>query len=171
MKKYLFPLGFFILLSGFSAYTQTPPPVSQKSEDQTVAKTGVEADEENSDLVITATVRARELKFEIVPDPKVEFPGRADRQTVWDSDRENLPEKVEPGVTYRDIGIRLRIYSRFAEIQRIVLEAIDEDQPPGGNGEIGSTALPAKKNAVLPPESTAPAVTTVKRPIKRSPKK
>ena len=68
--------------------------------------------------------------MEIVPTPKVEFPGNRERQTVWEADRENLPAQIEPGVTYRDIGIRLRIYSRFSEIQRIVLEAIDETDPP-----------------------------------------
>jgi hypothetical protein len=33
---------------------------------------------------------------------------------------------VEPGVTYRNIGIRLKIVSRFADIERIVAEALGE---------------------------------------------
>ncbi|HEX8249585.1 MAG TPA: hypothetical protein VF599_15515 [Pyrinomonadaceae bacterium] len=125
MKKHLLPGGIFILLFSLAAFSQTPAPTPQN---QTKNQTTTEApDEKNSDLVITANVRARELKIEIVPNPTVEFSGKPERQTVWEADRENLPEKTEPGVTYRNIGIRLRIYSRFAEIQRIVLEALDEE--------------------------------------------
>jgi hypothetical protein len=91
---------------------------------------------ESADIAITATVTAKELRFEIVPNPTVEFPGKHQRDTVWDAERENLPRPVEPGVTYRNIGIRLKIVSRFADIDRIVAEALgevpvtDEVQPP-----------------------------------------
>jgi hypothetical protein len=81
---------------------------------------------ESADVSITATVRARELTFEVVPNPAVEFPGTHKRDTVWDAARENLPPAVQPGVTYRDIGIRLKIVSRFADIDRIVAEALGE---------------------------------------------
>jgi hypothetical protein len=140
MKKHLLPCGIFILLFSLAAFSQTPAPTPQN---QIKNQTTTEADEKNSDLVITANVRARELKMEIVPKPTVEFPGRPERRTVWEADRENLPETTEPGVTYRNIGIRLRIYSRFAEIQRIVLEALDE--------ETGSTV-----DNQNPPEENAP---------------
>jgi hypothetical protein len=92
---------------------------------------------ETADVAITATVTARELLFEIVPNPTVEFPGKPKRDTVWEAERENLPRPVQPGVTYRNIGIRLKIVSRFADIERIVAEALgevpvtDEVQPPG----------------------------------------
>jgi hypothetical protein len=115
-------------------------------------------DENNSDLVITANVRARELKVEIVPNPTVEFPGKPARQTVWEADRQNLPEKIEPGVTYRDIGIRLRIYSRFAEIQRIVLEAIDEEQPNSTvTNQVSPAAETPESKPAAKPESSAVA--------------
>ncbi len=78
------------------------------------------------DLSITANVSARELKFEIVPNPTVDFPGQPKRETVWEADRQNLPKPVEPGVTYRNIGIQLRISSRFADIEHIVAEALGE---------------------------------------------
>jgi hypothetical protein len=78
------------------------------------------------DLSITARVTADSLRFEKVPDPKVEFTGKPRRDTVWQSDRQNLPQQVQPGVTYRDIGITLRITSVFADIDRIVAEALGE---------------------------------------------
>ena len=80
----------------------------------------------DADVLILANVTAKDLKFETVPNPKVEFPGKPDRQTVWEADRQNLPSSVEPGVTYRNIGIQLRIASRFADIERIVAEALGE---------------------------------------------
>jgi hypothetical protein len=78
------------------------------------------------DLSITARVTAESLRFEKVPNPKVEFTGQPRRDTVWDSQREHLPEQVRPGVTYRNIGITLRITSVFADIDRIVAEALGE---------------------------------------------
>ncbi|MET0751756.1 MAG: hypothetical protein ABWZ66_00150 [Pyrinomonadaceae bacterium] len=122
MKKYFFSGAICVLFLCL--------PVSAQTTNSTTNQTTDDANAENSDIVITATVRAKELKFEIVPTPTVEFPGTKTRQTVWEADRENLPAQVEPGVVYRDIGIRLRIYSRFSEIQRIVLEALDEPNAP-----------------------------------------
>lgn len=59
---------------------------------------------ENPDVEFTATVKARELRFEEVPDTEVHPPAQ--------TERENLPEKVRPadaGTTFRDISIRVRI--------------------------------------------------------------
>jgi hypothetical protein len=82
--------------------------------------------EEDADLVIIANVTAKELKFDVVPNPNVTFPGKPERMTEWSAERTNLPPQVQPGVTYRDIGIRLKIVSRFADIDRIVAEALGE---------------------------------------------
>ena len=90
------------------------------------ANTRAEESGVEPDLSITARVTAESLRFEKVPNPKVEFTGRPRRDTVWRSERENIPEQVQPGVTYRDIGITLRITSVFADIDRIVAEALGE---------------------------------------------
>ncbi len=79
-----------------------------------------------ADVAITARVRARELRFDVVPSPKVDFPCKPNCETSWEADRENLPTPVQPGVTYRNIGIRLRITSVFSDIDRIVAEALGE---------------------------------------------
>lgn len=85
-----------------------------------------EVSADSADLAITATVMARELRFEVVPNPTVEFTGNPDRRTEWGAERQNLPRPVQPGVTYRNIGIQLKIVSVFAEIDRIVAEALGE---------------------------------------------
>jgi len=70
---------------------------------------------ENPDVEISAVVKAREFCFEEVPETKVRFPGHPEREAVRGTERENLPEEVEPGVTYRDPKVRLRIASALVE--------------------------------------------------------
>ena len=63
----------------------------------------------NPDIAIDAGVEMRELRFEKVPDPEVNFRGNTRRNSVWTSRRTNLPDEVEEDVVYRDAGIKLRI--------------------------------------------------------------
>jgi hypothetical protein len=53
-------------------------------------------------------VKARELRFDEVPDTEVRPPAQ--------TERENLPEEVEPGVTYRNPRVRLRIASAYQDL-------------------------------------------------------
>jgi hypothetical protein len=93
-------------------------------------------------------VKARELRFDVVPNPSVEFPGQPARQTVWEAERENLPTPVQPGVTYRNIGIRLKITSIFSDIDRIVAEALGETPVTGDAKRAGTEAT--NKPSVIP---------------------
>ena len=102
----------------------TPPPAAQTS--SAAPQSAPAASSKSNDLEITANVTASELRFEVVPEPKVEFTGQPERETIWEADRQNLPRPVQPGVTYRNIGIQLRISSVFADIDRIVAEALGE---------------------------------------------
>ena len=86
------------------------------------------------DVAILATVHAKELRFTEVPEVKVTFPGQPQNQTVWKSDRTNLPDQVQPYVTYRDIGIRLTITSTLPNIEQILNEALG----PSPNVEEGA---------------------------------
>jgi hypothetical protein len=83
-------------------------------------------DVQEADVAIIANITAKELRFDVVPDSTVVFFDKPNNQTIWQADRYNLPDKIEPGVTYRNIGIRLKITSRFADIDRIVAEALGE---------------------------------------------
>ena len=75
------------------------------------------------DVAIFATVHADQLRFTEVPDVKVTFTN-PQNQNVWKSDRTNLPDRVQPYVTYRDIGIRLTITSTLPNIEQILNEAL-----------------------------------------------
>jgi hypothetical protein len=68
------------------------------------------------DIEIGASLKARKLRFRSKPESKVDFHGgsrvRTDEriedvelQTESGSERRNLPDEVEPGVTYRDVEV------------------------------------------------------------------
>src|SRR5215210_7060673 len=67
----------------------------------------------NPDVAFNAEVRMRELHFEEVPDPEVRFRGNTERNSLWESKCENLPDEVQEGVIYRNAGVRLRIASEM----------------------------------------------------------
>ena len=54
------------------------------------------------DIEIGASFKAKELRFAEVPETDVRHVG--DSTSV--SERTNLPDEVEPGVTYRDVEVR-----------------------------------------------------------------
>ncbi len=146
-----------------SGTTAPPPAPVQRDDAPQETKSTPDVSTESADIVITATVKARELTFEVVPNPTVEFPGKHKRDTVWDAVRENLPPAVQPGVTYRDIGIRLKIVSRFADIERIVAEALGEvpvtDQvlpPDNAQPQPGATPAPAPSVPTPQPNGGTP---------------
>ena len=56
----------------------------------------------------------RELHFEEVPDLEVRVRGNTERNSVWKSRRENLPDEVREGVVYRNAGIQLRVATEIA---------------------------------------------------------
>ena len=67
------------------------------------------------DVEIAATVRARELRFECKPGVEVRAYADAPADAESLSERENLPAEVEPGVTYRDVGVRWRLAARLRD--------------------------------------------------------
>jgi hypothetical protein len=67
-----------------------------------------------ADIELLATVRADELRFDQAPETEVRFFGEPGHESASGSDRTNLPEKVEPGVTYRDVRVDYRLASRLA---------------------------------------------------------
>ena len=130
-----------------AVFAQTPAPGPSQTRSEAEA-----------DLSITARVTADSLRFEKVPNTRVEFTGRPERQTVWEADRQNLPQEVRPGVTYRDIGITLRITSVFADIDRIVAEALGE-VPPSEDSRPSAPRPPAT-NTPPPAADTPPSNST-----------
>ena len=65
------------------------------------------------DVDVSTTVRARELRFKTVPKTRVWFEGEPAERSVSETERENLPDEVEPDVTYRDVTVRWNARSRI----------------------------------------------------------
>jgi pyruvate/2-oxoglutarate dehydrogenase complex dihydrolipoamide acyltransferase (E2) component len=68
---------------------------------------------ENPGIDFLATVKARELRFEEEPQTELRFWGHPERNSVSVNESKNLPEKVQQGVTYRDVSVRSRIASEL----------------------------------------------------------
>jgi hypothetical protein len=65
------------------------------------------------DIEFTSSIKADELRFEEVPETEVRFHGDPDHESGSGSDRSNLPERVEEGVTYRTVRVDYRLATRL----------------------------------------------------------
>jgi hypothetical protein len=72
------------------------------------------------DVEMRAAVRAKELRFERKPEVRVRAYADSSASAESVSERDNLPNELEPGVTYRDFAIRWRLAARL-------------DDPPDGD--------------------------------------
>jgi hypothetical protein len=109
-------LAVVLALAGPAAWAQPPAEPAGEIEG--------EVDPDTADISITATVRVRELRFGEEPRTHVEFSGQPARITQNTTERENLPEKVQPGVTYRNVVVRWTAATVFAEPERVVAELL-----------------------------------------------
>ena len=71
------------------------------------------SDEEAADVDVFTSVRAKELRFEQVPETKLWFEGEPAQRHSSEVERENLPGEVEAGETYRGAEIRWRVRGRI----------------------------------------------------------
>jgi hypothetical protein len=69
--------------------------------------------EHEPDVEISAAVRAKELRFECKPDVEVGMHGDSPASGGSFSERENLPDELEPGISYRDFAVRWRLAARL----------------------------------------------------------
>ena len=67
------------------------------------------------DVEISAKVRAKELRFECKPDVDVGAYSDSPASAESVSERENLPDELEPGVTYKDFAVRWRLAARLED--------------------------------------------------------
>ena len=83
-----------------------------------------------ADVEIGATARAKRLRFRRKPETRVEFEGEGhvEGESGIESDshteRENLPDEVEPGKVYRDVRVSWIAGARIddEEVRRLVDE-------------------------------------------------
>jgi hypothetical protein len=63
-------------------------------------------DQDVADIEIGAAARARRMRFRTKPEAEVEFRGSPEIESDSHTERENLPDEVEPGKTYRDVRVQ-----------------------------------------------------------------
>jgi hypothetical protein len=73
---------------------------------------------ERPDVEMGARVKAKRLRFKRVPETEVQFPGEPEPDSESGSERKNLPEEVEPGVTYRDVEVRWRAGAKITRREK-----------------------------------------------------
>jgi hypothetical protein len=74
------------------------------------------------DIEMGAVVKAKRLRFKRVPETDVDVGNDGESG----SERENLPDEVEPGVTYRDVRVRWGAAARLhADVREDVRRRLD----------------------------------------------
>ena len=101
-----------------SSSVQKPSGEKATSEQQYIGPAAQEAPDVaegvgNPDIDFSASVKARELRFEEEPQTEVTFWGHPERNSVSADERENLPDLLRQDVTYHDISVRSRIASEL----------------------------------------------------------
>jgi hypothetical protein len=65
------------------------------------------------DVEIAAYARADEVRFECKPEVRVRAYANTPATAESVSERENLPDEVQPGITYRNVSVRWRLAARL----------------------------------------------------------
>jgi hypothetical protein len=81
-----------------------------------------------AEIEVGAVAKAKAIRFEKVPETEINFPGSDEERSGSHTERENLPDEVEPGVTYRDVTVRWR--ARAAVRAEVADEVRDELEEP-----------------------------------------
>jgi hypothetical protein len=67
------------------------------------------------DVEIAASARADEVRFECKPEVRVRAYSDAPATAESVSERENLPDEVQPGITYRNVSVRWWLAARLED--------------------------------------------------------
>jgi hypothetical protein len=71
--------------------------------------------EREPDVEIAVAARAEEVRFACKPDVSFRAYANAPAAAELVSERDNLPDEVQPGVTYRDVTVRWRLSARLED--------------------------------------------------------
>ncbi|HLM66054.1 MAG TPA: hypothetical protein VK358_00940 [Longimicrobium sp.] len=110
-------------------------------------------------VLIRATAGIRELRFETRPRTEVRTAGCAGLDGVTVTERVNLPDPVEPGVTYRDVRVGMEIRAHLDVVCLPALAADPAFAALCGSAAPASAAPPLRQRPTQqqPPNAPAPA--------------
>lgn len=107
------------------------------------------------DVILRATASARELRFASEPRTSVRTAGCLPLDTVIVTERVNLPDPVQPGVTYRDVRVGIEVRAHL-NVQCLPALAADPAlaavcAAPGTNTSADPAAAPRAPVPPTPP--------------------
>ncbi len=111
------------LACGEPSEARSASPAPAATGPATQASTGSAPADDGPQLELVATVRAKALRFDVVPQAPVVLQGARTRKTVWNTERVNLPPHPQPGIVYRDVAVRLTVTGDGAELAALLREA------------------------------------------------
>lgn len=105
------------------------------------------ADSARADVVIVASVSAREVRFDRAPNARLGILG-CDTGGLRVLERRNLPDRIEPGVTYRDVYVSVRI---LGALNAACIAALAGDTAAARQVGGAGACLPARASASSAP--------------------
>jgi hypothetical protein len=72
---------------------------------------------------LVVTFSARSLVFDELPRLRTTLGGAGPRRAVWHVERTNLPARIEQGVEYRDVKVRVTLVSAVDEFEALLEDA------------------------------------------------
>ncbi len=70
-------------------------------------------DDEPADIELLTGVHMDSVRFGVAPKTRVWFTGNPAQRSSSKTEKENLPEEVEPGTEYRDATVRWQVRGRI----------------------------------------------------------
>jgi len=107
-----------------------------------------------ADVMIIASVSMDELRFNSEPKARLRVLGCGEREGLRVLERRNLPERVQPGVTYRDVYVSVQI---MGALNAACIAALAGDTTasrgavPGACVTVGAGRAPAAPPPRAPP--------------------
>ena len=108
-----FCIALFLMAASQALGQSCPPP-----------RPGSPGDTTKADIVVAARIHAESLRFDVSPDVRASLSGCPQLDTARVSMRTNLPRPVQPGVTYRNVTVDVRLRARFSEIDCLIADIL-----------------------------------------------
>jgi hypothetical protein len=107
-----------------------------------------------ADVMIVASVSMQELRFDREPHGRLRVLGCGEREGLHVLERRNLPERVQPGVTYRDVYVSVQI---LGALNAACIAALAGDTTAGRGATPGACVTVGAGPASAPPPPAPPS--------------
>jgi len=103
--------------------------------------------------MIVASASIQELRFDREPNARLRVLGCGEREGLRVLERRNLPERVQPGVTYRDVYVSVQI---LGALNAACIAALAGDTTAARGATPGACVTVGAGRASAPPPPAPP---------------